>query len=140
MKKYFRCCSSKAFVSYRGDNCIELPIDANTFSVMVKKYFHFSSFTTSSRIHRSLFAKIVASLLANAGGLLTVKPHGGWRTNHVFGGEINTSVECKKTAVLVGEIAINKVTASVSKTFYQNFSLLGGELAVPKPMTADPTK
>jgi hypothetical protein len=65
--------------------------------------------------------------------LLSIKRHGGWRSNAVCEGYIDTSVENKKKQLQKFlEMTDNEPTTSTSNSFYQDFSLLGRELAIPQ--------
>jgi integrase len=122
------------FVGYRGGNCIKLPVGINTFSAMPKKIANFLNLPQAQEYTGHCFRRSSTSLLANTGAdLLTIKRHGGWRSNAVCEGYIDTSVENKKkiaSKILGGEMTDNEATTSASNISYQDFSLLGRELVI----------
>jgi integrase len=109
------------FVGYTGGNCIKLPVGINTFSAMPKKIANFLNLPQAQEYTGHCFRRSSTSLLANTGAdPLTIKRHGGWRSNAVCEGYIDTSVENKKkiaTKILGGEMTDNENHAMYFDSF-----------------------
>lgn len=94
------------FLGYRSGKCIKLPVGINTIGSMPKNIATFLKLPNAKDYTGHCFRRSSTSLLANSGAdLLTVKRHGGWKSNTVAEGYIDSSVENKKqiAAKIVGE-------------------------------------
>lgn len=104
------------FVGYRHGKCIKLPVGINTFSVIPKKIASFLNLPQVKEYTGHCLRRSSTSILANTGAdILTIKRHGGWRSNSVCEGYIETSLENKKrtaSKILGGEITGAEATTS----------------------------
>lgn len=104
------------FVGYRGGNCIKLPVGINTFGSMPKKIASFLNLPDPQEYTGHCFRRSSTSLLADSGAdLLTMKRHGGWRSNTVCEGYIETSIGNKKriaSKILGDDVTDTEATTS----------------------------
>lgn len=94
------------FVSYRNNRCTKQPVGIHTFGNIPKIIATFLKLAKPEEYTGHSFRRSSASLLADSGAdLLTIKRHGGWRSNSVAEGYIENSTENKKkiSAAILGE-------------------------------------
>lgn len=88
---------TRFFVGYRNGKCIKQPVGINTFGKMPYNIASFLGLPNPKLYTGHCFRRSSASLLADSGvDLLTVKRHGGWRSNTVAESYIEDSKENKK--------------------------------------------
>lgn len=100
------CTHNRFFVTYRNKKCVNIPIGINTIGAVPFKIANFLKLSNPRQYTGHCFRRSSTSILANAGAdLLTVKRHGGWKSNATAEGYIETSEENKKkTAIkILGE-------------------------------------
>lgn len=98
--------SGRFFVGFRQGVCIRQPVGINTLASMPKKIASFLNLPHVNEYTGHCFRRSSTSLLADSGAdLLTVKRHGGWKSNSVAEGYIDTSTANKKTTAkkILGE-------------------------------------
>lgn len=98
------------FVSYRNKKCSIQPVGIHTIGNMPKIIANFLKLDNAEQYTGHCFRRSSASLLADSGAdITTVKRHGGWRSNTVAEGYIESSSENKKkiSAAIVGEFQQN---------------------------------
>jgi integrase len=89
--------NTRFFVGYRKGKCIRQPVGINTFGSMPKAIATFLKLPHPELYTGHCFRRSSTSMLADSGAdLLTVKRHGGWKSNSVAEGYIDTSKENKK--------------------------------------------
>lgn len=85
------------FPPYRQGKCNRQPVGINTFGYLPHQITLFLKLDHHKEYTGHCFRRSSSSLLADSGAdLLTVKHHGGWRSNTVAKGYIETSVKNKK--------------------------------------------
>lgn len=97
------CNHSRFFVTFRNGNYIKQPIGINTIGNAPKLIAEFLKLPDPKQYTGHCFRRSSTSLLADSGAdLLMVKRHGGWKSNSVAEGYIETSLQNKKnTAVRI---------------------------------------
>lgn len=116
---------TRFFVGYRNGKCIKQPVGINTLGKMPYKIALFLSLPNPQQYTGHCFRRSSASLLADSGvDLLTVKRHGGWRSNTVAESYIENSKENKKkvSCNILGNISGNDGSSTSSST--QEINLL----------------
>lgn len=106
------------FVGYRNGKCIKQPVGINTFGKMPENIASFLKLPTPKEYTGHCFRRSSTSLLADSGAdLLSVKRHGGWRSNTVAEGYIDTSCENKKRIAsrILGEKENMEASTSINK-------------------------
>ncbi|KAJ8912394.1 hypothetical protein NQ315_013460 [Exocentrus adspersus] len=94
------------FVGFRQGVCIRQPVGINTFGNMPKNIASFLNLPYLEQYTGHCFRRSSTSILADSGAdLLTIKRHGGWKSNTVAEGYIDTSKGNKKkiAAKILGE-------------------------------------
>lgn len=94
------------FLQYRGGKCMKQPVGINSFGVLPKQIASYLHLEHPETYTGHCFRRSSTSLLADSGAdLLTVKRHGGWRSNTVAEGYIENSAENKKiiSSKILGE-------------------------------------
>lgn len=85
------------FLTYRGGKCTQQPVGVNTIGGIPKKIATALGLSESVNYTGHCFRRSSASLLADAGAdMHTLKRHGGWKSNNVAEGYVETSIENKK--------------------------------------------
>lgn len=88
---------TRFFVGYRKGVCIRQPVGINMFGGMPKAIATFLNLRHPEEYTGHCFRRSSTSMLADSGAdLLTVKRHGGWKSNSVAEGYIDMSKENKK--------------------------------------------
>ncbi|XP_071573031.1 uncharacterized protein [Temnothorax nylanderi] len=113
--------TSRFFLNYQKGKCTHQPIGINKFGRMpaiIAKYLNLSdpdSYTGHT------FRRTSATLLADSGAdILTLKRHGGWKSNTVAEGYIEDSFNNKKkicnqiTSTIVNNNSVNQQTSETS--------------------------
>jgi integrase len=108
------------FVGYKNGKCTRLPVGINTIGSMPRNIASFLKLPNVKGYSGHSFRRSSTSMLANSGAdLLTVKRHGGWKSNTVAEGYIETSIENKKRIAtqILGEknVELEASTSSYSK-------------------------
>jgi integrase len=114
---------SRFFIAYRNGKCIKQPVGVNMFGKIPRIIASFLNLPNPEQYTGHCFRRSSASLLADSGAdLLTVKRHGGWRSNTVAEGYIEDSVENKKkiASKILGDIS-NIGPSTSSKNHEINF-------------------
>lgn len=102
VKKYEALRSTKAmsnrfFQNYQNGKCTSQPIGINKFGAMPKQIATFLNLDDPHEYTGHSFRRSSATLLADSGAnLLTLKRHGGWRSNSVAEGYIDDSMRNKE--------------------------------------------
>lgn len=103
------------FLAYRGGKCTQQPVGVNTIGGIPKKIATALGLSESVKYTGHCFRRSSASLLADAGAdMHTLKRHGGWKSDGVAEGYVETSIENKKiiaTKIMGSSVAV----ASTSK-------------------------
>ncbi|CAH0556821.1 unnamed protein product [Brassicogethes aeneus] len=95
------CDHARFFVGYRAGKCIRQPIGINTIGSVPNLIAQFLQLPNPKEYTGHCFWQSSTSLLADSGAdLLTVKRHGGWKSNLVPEGYIETSSENKKRTAM----------------------------------------
>jgi integrase len=85
------------FLTYRGGKCTQQPVGANTIGGIPKKIATALGLSEPANYTGHCFRRSSASLLADAGAdMHTLKRHGGWKSDNVAEGYVETSVQNKK--------------------------------------------
>ncbi|XP_044593466.1 uncharacterized protein LOC123271256 [Cotesia glomerata] len=89
--------TKRFFVGYRNGRCTKQNIGINTFGSMPKIVAKYLNLANSESYTDHTFRRTSATLLADSGAdLLTIKRHGGWKSNSVAEGYVEDSVGNKK--------------------------------------------
>lgn len=116
------CSNDRFFLAYRTGRCTNQPIGINTIGSMPKIIAEFLGLPNAKEFTGHCFRRTSTTILANAGAdLRDIKRHGGWRSDSVAEGYIQTSAENKKKiAVQIlgenGAVPSEKADAAVSVT------------------------
>lgn len=101
------------FVFYKNGKCTKQAVGINTFGSLPKNIASFLNLSSPEQYTGHCFRRSSASLLADNGAdILTVKRHGGWRSNTVAEGYIEGSEGNKK------RIASNILGVGVETTIH----------------------
>jgi integrase len=85
------------FLTYRGGKCTQQPVGVNTIGGIPKKVATALGLSEPANYTGHCFRRSSASLLADAGAdVHTLKRHGGWKSDNVAEGYVETSVQNKK--------------------------------------------
>lgn len=85
------------FLTYRQGKCTQQPVGVNTIGGIPKKIATALGLSEPANYTGHCFRRSSASLLADAGAdMHTLKRHGGWKSDTVAEGYVETSVENKK--------------------------------------------
>jgi integrase len=85
------------FLTYRGGKCTQQPVGVNTIGGIPKKIATALGLSEPANYTGHCFRRSSASLLADAGAdMHTLKRHGGWKSDNVAEGYVETSVQNKK--------------------------------------------
>lgn len=102
VKKYESLRSPKAkndrfFLNYQNGKCTCQPIGINKFGSMPKEIAKFLDLADAESYTGHSFRRTSATLLANSGAdIMTLKRHGGWRSNNVAESYVEDSIQNKK--------------------------------------------
>ena len=89
--------TNKFFQQYRDGICKNQNIGINTFGGMPKIVAKYLQLENPELYTGHTFRRTSATLLADTGAsLLTIKRHGGWKSNSVAEGYIENSINNKK--------------------------------------------
>jgi integrase len=90
--------TTRFFFNYRDGRCSQQVIGINSFGSMPKTVALFLKLKDPEYYTGHTFRRTSATLLADSGAdLLTLKRHGGWKSNTVAEGYVEDSVCQKKT-------------------------------------------
>jgi integrase len=91
--------TTRFFLNYRDGRCSQQVIGINTFGSMPKTVALFLKLKDPESYTGHTFRRTSATLLADSGAdLLTLKRHGGWKSNTVAEGYVEDSV-CQKKRI-----------------------------------------
>lgn len=118
------------FLTYRGGKCTQQPVGVNTVGGIPKKIATALGLSEPAKYTGHCFRRSSASLLADAGAdMHTLKRHGGWKSDSVAEGYVETSVENKK--IIATKIMGSSLTvASTNNVMVQEPSFNLGRAAV----------
>lgn len=127
-RKYLDCrspktCHSRFFVSYAKGKCTNQVIGKNTIAKIPYRIAIFLNLDDSKGYTGHSFRRTSATLLVNAGSdILTLKRHGGWRTNAVAEGYLDDCIS-KKCEVASKIITGESTTSSIKERclVFENF-------------------
>lgn len=110
------------FLTYRGGKCTQQPVGVNTIGGIPKKIAAALGLSEPVNYTGHCFRRSSASLLADAGAdMHTLKRHGGWKSDSVAEGYVETSTENKKIiATKIMGTSVN--VASTSKVMVEESS------------------
>lgn len=124
------CEHKRFFIGYRGGKCINQPIGINTIGNVPKLIAQFLELPNPREYTGHSFRRSSTSLLADSGAdLLTIKRHGGWKSNSVAEDYIETSIENKKKTAMkiLGEkenisLDIPSMSGNIKMQNFSNYS------------------
>lgn len=113
------------FVMYRGGKCTQQPVGVNTIGGIPKKIASALGLSEPVNYTGHCFRRSSASLLADAGAdMHTLKRHGGWKSDSVAEGYVETSTENKKIiATKIMGSSVNVVSTSKVMVEESSFNL-----------------
>lgn len=95
------CGHQRFFVGYRAGKCTTQPIGINTIGSVPRLIAEFLELPNPKQYTGHCLRRSSTSILADSGAdLLNIKRHGGWKSNFVAEGYIETSVENKKKTAM----------------------------------------
>lgn len=101
--------NNRFFLGYRNGKCNIQPIGINTFADIPKRIATFLGLQNPDQFTGHCFRRTSATLLADSGAdLLTLKRHGGWKSNVVAEGYVEESIKNKRkvSARILGESSL----------------------------------
>lgn len=113
IRKYIKlrpenCDHERFFIFYKAGKCTKQPVGVNTIGSVPSLIAQFLQLPNSKEYTGHCFRRSSSSLLADTGAdLLTVKRHGGWKSNTVAEGYIETS-EANKKRTATAILGLNK--------------------------------
>ncbi|XP_074103492.1 uncharacterized protein LOC141530340 [Cotesia typhae] len=113
------CKTDRFFLNYQNGRCTCQPIGINKFGSMPRTIAEFLKLENANKYTGHSFRRTSATLLADAGGDMTVmKRHGGWKSSTVVEGYIADSVNNKKRthSMITDGIVLDKKTNTVEST------------------------
>lgn len=106
--------TNRFFINYRNGRCSKQVIGINSFGSMPKSVAIFLKLEEPESYTGHTFRRSSATLLADSGAdLLTLKRHGGWKSNTVAEGYVEDSVGNKKR---IGQQIANAIITEVPST------------------------
>ena len=119
------------FVFYKNGKCTQQPVGINTFGSLPKNIALFLKLSSPEQYTGHCFRRSSASLLADNGvDILTLKRHGGWRSNTVAEGYVEISEE-NKTRIAskilgAGVTAIHNQELRINSSYSSNLLTSSG--------------
>ncbi|XP_047023444.1 uncharacterized protein LOC124632594 [Helicoverpa zea] len=103
--------TNRFFLQYRNGKCVRQPMGSNKIGSIPREIATFLELPEPQLYTGHCFRRTSATLLADSGAdLLSLKRHGGWKSNAVVEGYIEDSIENKSKICkgIVGAITLNK--------------------------------
>lgn len=111
--------NDRFFLCLRNGKCTQQVIGINTFGAMPKMIAEYLGLDEPDKYTGHSFRRTSATMLADAGAdLLTLKRHGGWKSDKVAMGYVEDSINNKKKicAQICSSIDLNRPSSSKSET------------------------
>lgn len=106
------------FIQFRNGTCSKQPVGINTFGSMPKQIATYLKLEDPAAYTGHCFRRSSTSMLADSGAdLVTVKRHGGWRSNTVAEGYIENSRENKRK---IARKILGDTDSTTEATFSKN--------------------
>lgn len=126
------------FLCYKSAKCSIQPVGINSFAKFPKEIATFLQLPDANTYTGHCLRRTSATLLADSGAdLLTLKRHGGWRSNNVAEGYIEESVKNKvKISKQIFQEALQPTSTKNNVTDDSNEIKITTETQVLQPMTS----
>lgn len=110
--------TSRFFLNFQNGHCTRQPIGINKFGGMPKDIAAFLNLPEPELYTGHSFRRTSATLLVDGGADITLKRHGGWKSNAVAEGYIEDSLNNKKKVCqqITNSIIIKPSTSAIMET------------------------